>query len=281
MPKEDSGAVKHDVFVSYANQDKDRVERLVTALDAEGWNVFWDQDIPPGKEWESWILPRLEAAAVIIPVWSTLSVKSRYVKQEADIAHKRGVLVPVTIDDVEPPFGFRHLQALNLMPWFAAGGGALPPLLKTTIQGMLSGAQTAFPAPDVVRQERATAKGLGGQATAQFDRIAAVCAALVIVGLVVFLLIRNEEIADARLFFALRVVLSFGAAVLGATIPGFLSVAWSGSGLTVRAGGALALFALTYLYTPELVTGSHIEVRNGSYVGGNVSNSTISVTPSK
>jgi hypothetical protein len=38
------------------------------------------------------------------------------------------------------------------------------------------------------------------QANAGFDRIAAVCAALVIVALVVFLLIRNEEIANARLF---------------------------------------------------------------------------------
>lgn len=97
-------------------------------------------------------------------------------------------------------------------------------------------------------------KAVASQAHAQFDRIAAVCAALVIVGLVVFLLIRNEEIADPRLFFALRLVLSFGTAVLGATIPGFLSVGWSAGGLTVRAGGALALFVLTYLYTPDLVT---------------------------
>src|SRR5580700_11010306 len=93
------------------------------------------------------------------------------------------------------------------------------------------------------------AKAASSQATAQFDRIAAVFAVLVKVGLVVFLLIRNEEIADARLFFALRLVLSFGAAVLGATIPGFLAVGWSGGGLTVRAGGALALFVLTYLYS--------------------------------
>ena len=92
------------------------------------------------------------------------------------------------------------------------------------------------------------------QTSPQFDRIAATFAALTIVGLVLFLLVRNEEIADPRLFFALRLVLSFGTAVLGATIPGFLSVGWSAGGLTVRAGGALALFVLTYLYTPDLVT---------------------------
>jgi hypothetical protein len=89
--------------------------------------------------------------------------------------------------------------------------------------------------------------------TLQFDRIAATFAALVIVALAVFLLIRNQPIADPKLFFVLRVVLSFGAATLGASIPGFLSVGWSGGGLAVRAGGALALFVLTFVYTPNLV----------------------------
>lgn len=86
------------------------------------------------------------------------------------------------------------------------------------------------------------------------DRIVAIFAALVIVALAVFLLIRNQPIADPRLFFLLRVVISFSAATLGATIPGFLSVGWSGGGLVVRAGGALALFALTFVYTPNLAT---------------------------
>ena len=91
-------------------------------------------------------------------------------------------------------------------------------------------------------------------AAPQFDRVAATLSALVVVGLAVFLLIRNQPIGDARLFFVLRVVLSFAAATLGATIPGFLNVRWAGSDLVVRAGGALALFVLTYVYTPDLVT---------------------------
>jgi hypothetical protein len=128
------------------------------------------------------------------------------------------------------------------------------------------------------------AKAAAGQAKAQFDRIAATCAALVIVGLVLFLLIRNEEIADPRLFFALRLVLSFGTAVLGATIPGFLAVGWSAGGLTVRAGGALALFVLTYLYTPDLVTkqgqGGQITISApGGVAAGQINNSPITVNP--
>ncbi len=87
----------------------------------------------------------------------------------------------------------------------------------------------------------------------QFDRVAATLAALVVVGLAVFLLVRNQPIADPKLFFVLRVVLSFSAATMGATIPGFLDIRWSGSGLVLRAGGALALFVLTFVYTPDVL----------------------------
>jgi hypothetical protein len=123
-----------------------------------------------------------------------------------------------------------------------------------------------------------------GQGGLQFDRVAATCAALVIVCLVVFLLIRNQEIADARLFFALRVVLSFGTAVLGATIPGFLEIGWSGSGLAIRAGGALALFVLTFLYTPDLAT-THEQAGQttinapGGVAAGSISGSPITINP--
>ena len=86
-----------------------------------------------------------------------------------------------------------------------------------------------------------------------FDRIAATLAALAVVGLVGYLLIRNEPVADSRLFLALRILLSLSAATLGATIPGFLDIRWSGRGLAIRAGGALALFVLTYVYTPDVL----------------------------
>ncbi len=117
-----------------------------------------------------------------------------------------------------------------------------------------------------------------------FERIAATGAALVIVGLVVFLLIRNEPIADPRLFLALRVILSLGAAVLGATVPGFLEVGWSGSGLAIRAGGALALFLLTFLYTPDLALthdqgGQTTISAPGGVAGGKIVNSPITINP--
>jgi hypothetical protein len=114
----------------------------------------------------------------------------------------------------------------------------------------------------------------------QFDRVAAVCAALVIIGLVGFLLVRNEALASPQLFFALRVVLSFATAVLGATIPGFLDIGWKGSGLALRAGGALALFVLTFVYTPDLAQGPQTTISApGGVAAGTISGGSISVGP--
>jgi hypothetical protein len=96
-----------------------------------------------------------------------------------------------------------------------------------------------------------------------FDRAAASLAALVIIGLAAFLLIRNTPIVQPQLFFALRVVLSLAAAILGATIPGFLKLEWKGGGLIVRAGGALALFVLTFMYTPNLGNAAPPEAKVG------------------
>jgi hypothetical protein len=71
--------------------------------------------------------------------------------------------------------------------------------------------------------------------------------------LVVWLVIRNEPFADPNLVVLLRIILSVTVGVLGATIPGFLKFNWSGTGLAVRAGGAVGLVILSYLCSPAVV----------------------------
>jgi hypothetical protein len=50
----------------------------------------------------------------VVVAWSTTSTKSEWVGEEAAVGKKRGVLVPVLLDHVEPPFGFTARQALDL-----------------------------------------------------------------------------------------------------------------------------------------------------------------------
>jgi TolB-like protein/Tfp pilus assembly protein PilF len=108
-----------DVFISYKAEDRARVAPLVKAVEAEGLSVWWDAHISAGDEWRETIQRELDAAKCVIVVWSQRSVarEGRFVRDEATRAERRGVLLPVRIDPVEPPLGFGETQALDLAGW--------------------------------------------------------------------------------------------------------------------------------------------------------------------
>lgn len=107
----------HDVFLSYASDDRERAKRFAVWLESLGWSVWWDQTIPPGRKWDETIERELKEASCVIVLWSTGSTQSDWVKTEAAEAARRKVLVPVLIDRVEIPLEFRRLQALDLSGW--------------------------------------------------------------------------------------------------------------------------------------------------------------------
>jgi hypothetical protein len=112
-----SGVSAADVFISYSHEDRGRAQLLVTALKKDGLSVWWDLDLPPGETWDRLIEQRLHAARVVVVLWSEISVTKVWVREEALDAQQRGVLVPVLLDDVAPPLGYRHLQAASLIGW--------------------------------------------------------------------------------------------------------------------------------------------------------------------
>jgi len=106
-----------DLFISYAHEDEARIRPLAYAFEQVGWSVFWDRDIPTGQTWRNHIGQALIDARYVIVAWSRHSIASRWVVEEADEGQKRGILVPVLLDPVEPPIGFRSIQAADLTDW--------------------------------------------------------------------------------------------------------------------------------------------------------------------
>jgi hypothetical protein len=112
-----------DIFVSYASQDRARVQPLVHALEQRGWLVWWDRTIAAGQRWDHVIEAALKEARCVIVVWTRISVESEWVVNEAAEARRRGVLIPVLLDDVEMPLEFKRLQTANLIAWSGDASG--------------------------------------------------------------------------------------------------------------------------------------------------------------
>ena len=70
-------------------------------------------------------------------VWTRASTGAGggFVKDEAARAARRRILVPVTLDKVEPPLGFGELQAIDLTRW---RGSTRDPFLQDLVAAIES-----------------------------------------------------------------------------------------------------------------------------------------------
>ncbi|MCW3798553.1 TIR domain-containing protein [Sphingomonas sp. BN140010] len=112
-----------DIFLSYKAEDRPRVRPLVDALKAAGHEVWWDARIGGGENWRESIAQQLDAAKCVVVAWSERSVgpEGRFVRDEAGVAQESGRYLPITIDPVRPPLGFREVQAIDLSGWDGNG----------------------------------------------------------------------------------------------------------------------------------------------------------------
>ncbi len=120
-----------DIFISYAREDIHWASNLAQAVKSYGWSTWWDPEIPPGEEYDRIIENELSAASCVVVGWSSNSIKSRWVKDEAQEAHEQGKLFPILIDDAKPPIGFRRFQNTDLRSW---DGTINSPLLVSFIE---------------------------------------------------------------------------------------------------------------------------------------------------
>jgi len=105
------------LFLSYAHADEVRARKLAAALDQAGYKVWWDALIEGGTAYAKTINHALETADVVIVMWSAASVESDWVRDEAALGRDRHRLVPLSLDRVRPPLGFRQYQFINFRRW--------------------------------------------------------------------------------------------------------------------------------------------------------------------
>ena len=106
-----------DIFISYSRNDREKVRMVAEALEEVGFSVWWDPEIPPGESFADVIDRNLRGAKCVLVVWSQSSIISNWVQEEADDGMTRNALIPVMIDDIELPRGFKRLQTADLRNW--------------------------------------------------------------------------------------------------------------------------------------------------------------------
>jgi hypothetical protein len=108
-----------DIFISYKREEQAMARNLANALESEGWTVWWDPKLRAGDNLDDAIEKALNEAKCVIVMWSSLSVNSEYIKNEATEALEQKKLVPVKIEDVNLPFRFKRVQTQSLLDWDA------------------------------------------------------------------------------------------------------------------------------------------------------------------
>lgn len=123
------------VFISYAKEDRSRVQRLYDSLATQGFNVWLDEErLVPGDEWEPEIEKAIETADFAIPCLSTSSVSKigfvqaelrRLLKRQEHHPSGSAFVIPVRLDKCDVPREFKRYQWLDLFPDFDEGLGRL------------------------------------------------------------------------------------------------------------------------------------------------------------
>jgi adenylate cyclase len=105
------------VFVSYARPDEPLARAFAGRLQAQGYTVWRDDQLPAHRAYADVIEERLHAAQAVVVLWSAEAAKSQWVRAEADSARLVHKLVQVTLDGTPPPMPFNQIHCLDLSGW--------------------------------------------------------------------------------------------------------------------------------------------------------------------
>lgn len=135
------------LFLSYSRRDQARAHRFTEWLEREGHDVWRDEDdIGGGASFSSEIEKALKDCDAVLVLWSTDSVQSAWVRDEAGYGRDTGKLIPFSLDGGEPPLGFRQFQSIDLSKW-RIGGAPTADRIRHAIERVAHLPQETAPSP--------------------------------------------------------------------------------------------------------------------------------------
>ena len=113
------------IFISYSHHDAAIANALCTAIEGTGVAVWIaPREIEPSSEWAEQIIDGINAARIMLVVFSSWSNRSPQVRREVERAVNRDIpVIPFRIENVLPVKSLEYF--LSTQHWFDAFDGAL------------------------------------------------------------------------------------------------------------------------------------------------------------
>lgn len=94
----------HDVFISYASNDKSVADAVCACLESHGLRCWYaPRDIAPGEDWGTAIVSAIAGCGVFVLVMTTQSNASKFVRREVERAVSAGKpILPLRMEDIQP-----------------------------------------------------------------------------------------------------------------------------------------------------------------------------------
>src|SRR5262245_44900726 len=87
--------VGRKIFISYKREENDRARLVKKALEQEGYDVWFDEEVQTGKQWSQVIDDSLARAGCVVVLWSEAALASDWVRHEASKAMGWGRVCPL------------------------------------------------------------------------------------------------------------------------------------------------------------------------------------------
>jgi len=112
--------VSHEIFISYSSKHRDLTRDLAAAIEVQhgAGSVWWDHALEARGPYATQIRAALDAARVVVVIWSAGAQVSEYVYAEAVVAHAAHKLVNVrptntAFAQIPEPFNIHHIEDLG------------------------------------------------------------------------------------------------------------------------------------------------------------------------
>jgi adenylate cyclase len=133
-----------DIFISYARSTEQMAQQIVDALRAQGFSVWWDDQLPVHRVYGEVIEERLGAARAALVIWSAEAARSEWVRSEANRAREHYKLVQVSMDGAPLPMPFDQIQCADLTGW---AGDLEAPAWRKVVESLTAVMSGAAPEP--------------------------------------------------------------------------------------------------------------------------------------